>query len=68
LKVVKNSPNLYTFLNNSFFDGSDLLKNDTNHLLTMVMHNPDDTYLRGFIDFINGRGRKLIRDLGFRPF
>jgi DNA-binding transcriptional LysR family regulator len=76
LKIVEKNEDLYTFLNNSLFNdsenslvkGSDLLKEDTNHLLTMVLFNPDDKYLRGFIDFINGRGRKIIRDLGFRPF
>ncbi|MDD1775549.1 MAG: LysR family transcriptional regulator [Methanobacterium sp.] len=72
LKIVKRNENLYTFLNNSLFNdsslvkGSDLLKEDTNHLLTMVLFNPDNRYLSGFIDFINGRGRKVIKNLGFR--
>ena len=36
LKAVKNSEDLYTFLNSSFTNGSDVLKNETKHLITMV--------------------------------
>lgn len=66
LKMVKNSQDLYTFLNKSFTSGSDVLKEDTNHILTMVLYNPDDEKFNGFIDYIGGRGRKLIKELGFR--
>ncbi len=68
LKIVKNSQNLYTFLNNSFINGSEVLKEDTNHLLTMVIYDQEDEKLKGFVDYINGRGRKLIKELGFKKF
>lgn len=68
LKIVKTSQDLYTFLNNSFTSGSDVLKEETNHLLTMVIYDQDDTRLKGFADYVNGRGRKLIKNLGFRQF
>lgn len=67
-KIVKNSPDLYTFLNNSFTNGSDVLKEDTSHILTMVLYNPDDERLQGFVDYVNGRGSKLIKELGFKQF
>lgn len=74
LKMVKNSENLYTFLNYSFIStffssdfisGSDLLKEDTNHLITIVLLNKEDEKLNRFIDFISGRGRKIIKNSGF---
>lgn len=66
LKMVKNSQDLYTFLNKSFINGSDVLKEDTNHILTMVLYNPDDKKFKGFVEYVSGRGRKLIKELGFR--
>jgi len=66
LKMVKNSQDLYTFLNKSFTNGSDVLKEDTNHILTMVLYNPDDKKFKGFVEYVGGRGRKLIKELGFR--
>ncbi len=68
LKIVKKSQHLYTFLNNSFINGSDVLKEDTNHILTMVLHNPENEKFKGFIDYVSGRGRKLIQELGFGKF
>lgn len=65
LKIVENSKNLYTFINNSLTSGSEVLKEDTNHVLTLVLYNQDDERLNEFVDFITGRGGKLIKQLGF---
>lgn len=65
LKMVKNSENLYTFVNNSLISGSDVLKKDTKHILTIVPYNKDDDRLNGFLDFLMGRGSKIIKRLGF---
>lgn len=65
LKMVKKSEDLYTFLNSSFTDGSDLLKDETKHLITLVLLNQDDVRLKRFLEFVLGRGRKLISELGF---
>lgn len=67
LKMVKNSKNLYTFLNKSFIAGSEILKDDTSHLLSIVINDQDDEKLKGFIDYINGRGQEIIKELGFKP-
>jgi hypothetical protein len=67
-KIVKISENLYTFLNSSFATGSELLAEETNHILTMVIFNPEDRQMQGFVEYINGRGRKLIKEMGFQPF
>ncbi len=66
LKEVKKSDDLYTFLNSSFTPGSDMLKEDTKHLITMVLLNKDDARLKGFSEFILGKGRKIINKMGFK--
>jgi ABC-type amino acid transport substrate-binding protein len=65
LKAVKNSEDLYTFLNSSFTNGSDVLKNETKHLITLVLLNQDDDRLKKSLEFILSKGRKLITELGF---
>jgi molybdenum-dependent DNA-binding transcriptional regulator ModE len=65
LKIIKNDNELYTFLNNSFAEGSDILKDDTMHLLTMVLCNSENSVLKGFMDFITGSGQKTIEKQGF---
>ncbi len=65
LKAVKNSEDLYTFLNSSFTNGSDVLKNETKHLITLILLNQDDERLKRSLEFILSKGRKLITELGF---
>ena len=64
LKIVKNSEDLNTFLNSSLLSGSDVLKEDTKHLISVVLLSQEKG-LKDFIEFITGRGQKLIEQLGF---
>jgi molybdenum-dependent DNA-binding transcriptional regulator ModE len=65
LKTVQKNKELYTFLNKSFTDGSDVLKNDTKHLISLVLCNSENRVLKDFVDFIIGDGQKLIEKSGF---
>ena len=65
LKIIKKDNELYTFLNNSFVEGSDILKDDTMHLITTVLCNNENSVLKDFIDFITGSGQKTIEKQGF---
>ena len=65
LKTVKNNPYLYTFLNHSFADGSSILKNDTQHLISLVLCNKENSILKDFVDFITSDGQKIIEQQGF---
>jgi molybdenum-dependent DNA-binding transcriptional regulator ModE len=65
LKTIQNDDKLYTFLNNSFTEGSDILKNETKHLISLVLCNPENHDLKEFIDFITGNGQKTVENLGF---
>jgi molybdenum-dependent DNA-binding transcriptional regulator ModE len=65
LKTIQNNDKLYTFLNNSFTEGSDILKNETKHLISLVLCNTENHVLKDFIDFITGNGQKTVENLGF---
>lgn len=67
LKAVRSNPNLYTFLNGSYCKGSDVLKKETKHLISLVVYNKDNEYLSDFISFLLGRGQSIIRKNGFEP-
>jgi molybdate transport repressor ModE-like protein len=65
LKAVQKDKKLYTFLNNSFTEGSDILKDDTKHLISLVLCNNENRILKDFVDFITGNGQKIIEQQGF---
>ena len=65
LKIIQNNDKLYTFLNNSFTEGSDILKEETKHLITLVLCNTENRVLKDFVDFVTGNGQKIIENSGF---
>ncbi len=65
LKTVKNCDELYTFLNSSFIDGSNILRDQTKHLISLVLCNTEDVALKNFVDFIHGNGQKIVENCGF---
>jgi molybdenum-dependent DNA-binding transcriptional regulator ModE len=65
LKAVQKSLDLYTFLNHSFTDGSSILKNDTQHLISLVLCNQENSVLKDFVDYITSDGQEIIEEQGF---
>jgi hypothetical protein len=65
LKTIQEDKELYTFLNNSFAEGSNILKDETKHLISLVLCNTENRALSNFIDFIAGNGQKVIENGGF---
>ncbi len=69
LKMVNGNEDLLTFLNNSFISditiGSGLLAEDTMHIISTVLWNPNPQ-LEDFLEFILGRGQKIIEKWGFK--
>jgi molybdenum-dependent DNA-binding transcriptional regulator ModE len=65
LKFIQKHDETYTFLNNSFTSGSDILKDETKHLISLVSCNTENTSLNYFIDYITGNGQKIIEKCGF---
>ena len=66
-KLVRNSENLYTFLNASYFKGNELLKYDTQHVISLVKVNDDKEEVNEFVRFLLNEGQELIKRQGFTP-
>lgn len=64
-KMVRNSDNLYSFLNASYFKGSDILKHDTRHAISLVQINEEKEEIFDFIEFLLNDGQKEIVKQGF---
>ncbi len=65
LKIMNKNKDLFTFLNKSFSDGSDILKDDTKHLISLVLCNNENTILKDFVDYITVDGQEIIEQQGF---
>ena len=66
-KLVKNSENLHSFLNASYFKGNEILKFDTRHVISIIKVNDDKQEVNEYIDFILNEGQKEIQKQGFMP-
>lgn len=66
-KMVRNSKNLYTFLNASYFKGNELLKYDTQHVISIVKVSEDKTDVDDFVRFLINDAQKDIAKQGFTP-
>ena len=66
-KIVRNSKNLYTFLNASYFKGNELLKYDTQHVISVVKVNEDKTEVDEYIRYLINDAQKDIGNQGFTP-
>ena len=64
-KMVKNSENLYSFLNASYFKGNEILKFDTRHVISIIKVNEDKPEVDEFIEFLLNDGQELIEKQGF---
>ena len=66
-KLVKNSKNLHSFLNASYFNGNKILKFDTRHVISLVKVNDDDPKTDDLINYLLTNGQKDIKNQGFIP-
>ena len=66
-KLVKNSKNLYSFLNASYFKGNEILKFDTRHVISLVKVNDDDSKTDEFINYLLTKAQNDIEKQGFIP-
>ncbi|KZX10640.1 LysR family transcriptional regulator [Methanobrevibacter filiformis] len=66
-KIIRNSKNLYTFLNASFFKGNPILKKETMHVISITTFNNDKTGISEFINDIIENKSKEIAKQGFIP-
>ena len=66
-KLVKNSEDLHTFLNASYFKGNELLKFDTRHVISLVKVNEDKSEVDELIRYLATEGQVHIENQGFQP-
>ena len=66
-KIVKNSKNLYTFLNASYFKGNEILKDETKHAISLIPINSEKKEVNELIEYILGKGQILVGNEGFIP-
>ena len=66
-KLVRNSENLHSFLNASYFNGNEILKFDTRHVISLVKVNEDKPEVDEFIKYLLGDGQIEIARQGFVP-
>ena len=66
-KLVKNSKNLHSFLNASYFKGNELLKFDTKHVISVVKVSEDKTEVDDFIEYLVNNAQKEIEKQGVSP-
>ena len=66
-KLVKNSENLHTILNASYFKGNELLKFDTRHVISLVKVNDDKSEVDELIEYLATEGQEHIENQGFQP-
>ena len=66
-KLVKNNPNLNTFLNASYFKGNDILKIETEHVISLIQVNEDKNETKNLIHYLLNEGQELIKNEGFKP-
>lgn len=66
-KIVRNSKNLYTFLNGSYFNGNELLKEQTKHVISLVQCNDSKEEIYEIMEYLLIDGQKQIQEEGFKP-
>lgn len=64
-KQVKNSDNLYSFLNASYFKGNDILKHDTRHVISLVQINENKKEVNDYINYLTQKAQEKIGKQGF---
>lgn len=64
-KMVRNSENLHSFLNASYFRGNEILKFDTRHVISLIKVNDDKSEVDELIEYLLEDGQKEIEKQGF---
>ena len=66
LRFIQKNPEFYTFISSSLWEGSDIIKNDTRHIISFIICNREDERINDFLNFIlTFKGQKLVEDCGF---
>jgi len=65
LKIVEKHEEFNTFLNGSLFAGSNIIKDETKHIISLVMVNEQKKIIKDFLEYILNEGQKIVEKSGF---
>lgn len=66
LKYVKDNPGSFTFISSSLSNGSDIIKNETRHITSIVLCNRKDERINDFLNYVlTFNGQKIVEKCGF---
>ncbi|MGB9936131.1 MAG: LysR family transcriptional regulator [Methanobacterium sp.] len=66
LNFIEAHDDFYTFINHSLKEGSEIIKDNTRHVISFVPCNGEDTRIDDFLKFIlTYRGQKIVEKSGF---
>jgi len=66
LRFVKNNPDFNTFISNSLWEGLDIIREDTRHIISCIICNKEDERMNDFLNFIlTFKGQKIVEKCGF---
>lgn len=66
LRFIKNTPDSYTFISHSIEEGSEIIKDDTRHIISFITCNREDKRIEDFLKFIlTFKGQKIVQKSGF---
>ena len=66
-KIVRNSDEYYTFLNASYFNGNEILKNETRPVISLVQIDDTKEDIYNLIEYLLFDGQTKIGEQGFIP-
>jgi len=65
-KFIRDNPEFHTFLSRTLVEGSEILKNETRHMISSVICNKEDNRISKFFDFIlSYKGQEIVKRNGF---
>jgi len=66
LKYVNNNPEYYTFISHSLEEGSNVIKDETRHIISFISCNTENDKINDFLNFIlTFKGQKIVKKCGF---
>jgi molybdenum-dependent DNA-binding transcriptional regulator ModE len=67
LKFIKDTHDHYTFISHSLEEGSKLLEDETQHIISFIACNKEDKRINDFLNFIlTFKGQKIVEKYGFK--
>jgi molybdenum-dependent DNA-binding transcriptional regulator ModE len=65
-RFIRDNSEFHTFLSRTLVEGSEILKNETRHIISSVICNKEDNRINKFLDYIlSYKGQEIVKRNGF---